>query len=102
MTTLKSYDEFFASLTSDDKIILSGGDGTINRFVNDTAHIEIKNDIYYYASGTGNDFLRDLEKEVGCDPFSIKKYVENLPTVTVKEKTYRFLNNVGFGIDGYC
>ena len=45
MTTIKSYDEFFSALTCEDRIILSGGDGTINRFVNDTSHINITNDM---------------------------------------------------------
>ena len=102
MTTLKSYDEFFASLKSDDKIILSGGDGTINRFVNDTAHIKIKNDIYYYASGTGNDFLNELGKKKGDAPFLLNDYIKDLPTVTVNGISHKFLNGVGYGIDGYC
>lgn len=28
--------------------------------------------------------------------------MENLPLVTVNGKTYRFLNGIGYGIDGYC
>ena len=83
-------------------MIIAGGDGTLNRFVNDTEGLSIPNDILYYAIGSGNDFLKDLNKEVGCAPFSIKEYLKDLPTVTVKGKTCRFLNNVGFGIDGYC
>ena len=96
------YSTLVANLGDDDVLVLMGGDGTLNHFVNDTAGIEIKQEILYYSDGTGNDFLRDIGKEHGCDPFSIKKYIENLPTVAVNGKTYRFLNNVGFGIDGYC
>lgn len=102
ITAIKSYDDFFSGLTADDKIILSGGDGTINRFVNDTVNIDIKNDIYYYASGTGNDFLFELGKKKGDAPFLLNKYIKDLPTVTVNGKSYRFLNGVGYGIDGYC
>ena len=32
----------------------------------------------------------------------IKEYIKDLPSVEVEGKKYRFLNNVGFGIDGYC
>lgn len=102
MTKLDSYEAFFAEIEPEDGVILAGGDGTLNRFLNDTEGLSIPNDILYYAIGSGNDFLKDLNKEVGCAPFSIKEYLKNLPTVTVKGKTYRFLNNVGFGIDGYC
>lgn len=102
MTKLDSYEAFFAGIEPEDGVIIAGGDGTLNRFLNDTEGLSIPNDILYYAIGSGNDFLKDLNKEVGCAPFSIKEYLKNLPTVTVKGKTYRFLNNVGFGIDGYC
>ena len=102
MTKLDSYASFFAEIGPEDGVIIAGGDGTLNRFVNDTEGLSIPNDILYYAIGSGNDFLKDLNKEVGCAPFSIKEYLKDLPTVTVKGKTCRFLNNVGFGIDGYC
>ena len=102
VTGIKDYREFVASLDKDDKIVISGGDGTINRFVNSVDTDNIDNDILYYASGNGNDFLHDLGKEPGSAPFKINQYLKNLPTVTVKGKTYKFINGVGFGIDGYC
>lgn len=97
-----SYSEFFPSLNADDKVIICGGDGTLNRFVNDTRDIAITNDILYYAAGSGNDFLRDLGKEKGTAPFKINQYIENLPSVTVKGRETLFINAIGFGIDGYC
>jgi len=57
---------------------------------------------FYYAIGTGNDFLKDLGKEVGCEPFSVKEYMKDLPLVEINGKKTRFLNGIGFGIDGYC
>lgn len=97
-----SYSEFFPSLNADDKVIICGGDGTLNRFVNDTRDIAITNDILYYAAGSGNDFLRDLGKEKGTAPFKINQYIENLPSVTVNGRETLFINAIGFGIDGYC
>lgn len=102
MTQIADYSAFFAKLFEEDKIILAGGDGTLNRFVNDTDGLSIPNEIYYYATGSGNDFLHDLGKEKGSAPILITPYLQNLPTVTVQGKDYRFINGVGYGIDGYC
>ena len=35
-------------------------------------------------------------------PIRINKYIKHLPVVTVNGKSYRFLNGVGYGIDGFC
>jgi diacylglycerol kinase family enzyme len=82
--------------------VICGGDGTLNRFVNETDGLEIACEISYLALGTGNDFLHDIEKENDGTPVPVKQYLTDLPFVEVKGKKYRFLNNVGFGIDGYC
>ena len=102
VTDVDDMSAFCATLSAEDTVILCGGDGTLNRFINDTEGVSIPCDILYCAMGSGNDFLRDLEKAPDAEPFSVKQYISDLPTVTVKGKTYRFLNNVGFGIDGYC
>lgn len=96
------YRAFFAGLEEQDFIILSGGDGTLNRFVNDTDGVEINREILYFPNGTGNDFAHDLGKSRECAPFSISEYLKDLPVVEVNGKRYRFLNGVGYGIDGYC
>ena len=98
----KGYDNLWDNLEPDDKIILAGGDGTLNRFVNEIDTDNLKNDVLYFASGSGNDFLHDLGIEPGSAPFKINDYLKNLPTVTVKGQTYRFINGIGYGIDGYC
>ncbi len=100
MTSIKSYADFFAS-HSGENLIICGGDGTLNRFINDTSDLEIKNSIYYYAAGTGNDFLRDIGADAN-DVINIDKYLKNLPVCTVNGKDYKFINGIGFGIDGYC
>lgn len=89
-------------MEEDDYIILCGGDGTLNRFANDTAHITINHEIFYYPCGTGNDFAKDFSWEYDNNPFPVAEHLSGLPSVTVHGKTYRFLNGVGFGIDGYC
>lgn len=102
VTTLSNYDDIFNSIGEDENIILCGGDGTVNRFVNAVTDEQInKTGIYYFATGTGNDFLNDLGVSKG-EPILINKYLVNLPTAEIKGKTYKFLNGIGYGIDGYC
>ena len=102
MTDVENYALLLEEHGEDDAIVICGGDGTLNRFANDTINLDIKCDVLYTATGTGNDFLVDLGKNVGCEPFSVKKYIKDLPAVTIKGKTCYFLNGIGFGIDGYC
>lgn len=102
MTCIESYAAFFPILPADAPVVLCGGDGTLNRFLNDTAELAIPNPIYYYAAGSGNDFLKDLGREVGTHPVRIDEYLRALPTAYVNGRAYRFLNGVGYGIDGYC
>lgn len=98
----EGYRKHLASVKDDDRIYLVGGDGTLNRFINDTDGMNIECAVYYYPAGTGNDFLRDIEKSEKDAPIKINQYIKDLPFVDVKGKTYRFLNGIGFGIDGYC
>ena len=102
VTEITDYAAFLAGIAPQDTLTLCGGDGTLNRFVNDTAELAIPCEVYYLAVGSGNDFLRDIGKTPDGIPVSITKYIQNLPVTVVKGKTYRFLNNVGYGIDGYC
>ena len=100
MTRITNYAAFLSGLEKDDYLMIVGGDGTLNRFVNDTSGMEIPQEILYFPSGSGNDFARELD--ASGNPFVITPYLKNLPSVEVKGKTYRFINGIGFGIDGYC
>ncbi len=103
MNRISSYKVFFDGLEPDADIIICGGDGTLNRFANDTKGVNYPNKVYCYAMGTGNDFLRDIGHGPLEKPdFCISEYLKNLPAVTVNGKESVFLNGVGYGIDGYC
>ena len=103
MTAIGSYKDFFDSVSEDDAIVVCGGDGTLNRFANDTIGLGVKNRIYYSPVGSGNDFFRDLTEETDeYDMCEITKYLEKLPTVEAKGKKSCFINGIGYGIDGYC
>ena len=62
ITAIKDYRSFFAQLTEYDTVILCGGDGTLNRFVNDTANIDIR---------------CNLLRGKGCFPPNIPNHVQN-------------------------
>lgn len=102
VTEISNYRVFLQGLEKEDFIILAGGDGTLNHFINHIEGVDFPNDVLYFPNGTGNDFAGDLGYERGCAPFSVKQYLHDLPIVTVNGKSYRFLNGVGYGIDGYC
>ncbi len=102
ITKLTDYAAFLDGISPRARLLLAGGDGTLNRFINDTAGLQFPNAVYYYATGSGNDFLCDLGKEKGCAPFCIDPYLKDLPAVFVQGRNRRFLNGIGYGIDGYC
>lgn len=93
---------FLDALKAEDRVILCGGDGTLNHFVNDLDDYKPQNEILLYCAGTGNDFMNDLGLPNDAAPFPINEYLVDLPTVTVNGKTSRFINGIGYGIDGYC
>ena len=100
ITRITNYEAFIGGMAQEDYLVIVGGDGTLNRFVNDTDGMEITQEIVYYPIGTGNDFAKDMG--MGENPGPITEYLKELPIVEVQGKRYRFINGVGFGIDGYC
>jgi len=102
VTEIEDAGKFFDSLAVEDDLVIFGGDGSLNRLANALCKHSVVNDVYYYPCGTGNDFARDVEQANADAPFLINDYVKGLPTVTVNGKESKFINGVGFGIDGYC
>ncbi len=96
------YPALVESFKNGDKIVLIGGDGTLNRFINYFDGKMIDNEILFYPAGTGNDFLHDVNGNTEPAFVELGKYIESLPTVYINEKSYKFINGIGFGIDGYC
>ncbi len=101
LTKISDWDVFFASLDFEDEVIICGGDGTLSRFVNSIDGIEVKNNILYYAIGSGNDFLHDLDKPNGSEPFCINEYIRDLPYMCLDGQRRRFINGIGYGLDGF-
>ena len=97
---IKDKRAFLDALPADVYPIVTGGDGTLSRFVNDLKGNPTR-DIYYYPAGTGNDFLNDLNKTGDTEPFLLNPYITDLPHIHFNGETHTFLNGVGYGIDGY-
>lgn len=95
------YAAFFAGLAPEDEVVLVGGDGTLNYFVNALDTDAIKNNVYLLGAGTGNDFFHDIGRKAG-EEVLINSYIRDLPTVYVNGLTRKFINGIGYGIDGYC
>ena len=102
VTKIDNYQDFFDSLDAKDEIYLAGGDGTLNHFINDIDGCTFKQDIFFYPTGSGNDFWRDLARKPGDAPARINDYIADLPYVEVNGMKRRFINGIGYGIDGYC
>lgn len=95
--------ELIATLTPEDKLLVCGGDGTISRFASNNYGVEFPCPVHVLKSGTGNDFVRDInENEVEKIEKlkDIRPYLKNLPTVEAGDVKARFINGAGFGLDG--
>lgn len=100
--TVEDYATFWQTIDCEnDTVVLSGGDGTLNRFINANEGVELPKNLYYFAAGSGNDFKKDVSPD-SDELIPLHKYIKDLPIVTVNGKTSRFINGIGFGIDGYC
>ena len=98
---IRDFREFMDSIGDENSMVIAGGDGTLNKFINFTEGMTYPRNIFYYAVGSGNDFRHDVDPE-GRGLIPLYEYINDLPVVTVKGKSYRFLNGIGYGIDGYC
>lgn len=87
---------------ADEKIVFTGGDGTLNRVLNVMDGFDCQREVLYYPAGTGNDFMNDLGISPKAGPFPINEYLKGLPTVKVNDITCKFVNGIGYGLDGYC
>ena len=84
--------KFLIEKTEVDKVILLGGDGTINRLVNNLVNVDIKQTIYIKKNGSGNDYLRTLKIQDEDSQMIMKSTLDN--------KVHYFINGCGVGIDG--
>ncbi|MDO4828325.1 MAG: diacylglycerol kinase family protein [Clostridia bacterium] len=93
---------FLRGLPGTDVIILAGGDGTLNHFANALNGVAPTQTIYYYPTGSGNDFMNDVRGNAANETVLLNPCLRGLPTVEVNGARHAFLNGIGYGIDGYC
>ena len=100
--TAEDLAECFRKTPEETRIIFSGGDGTLNSVLNMMDREGIRREIFYFPAGSGNDFMNDLGRTKEDGPFPINEYLDGLPTVKVNDITCKFVNGIGYGLDGYC
>lgn len=91
----------------DAKLIIIGGDGTLNESINALKEVNSTQPIAYFPSGTGNDFCREIGITTDAKNFIDDLIELNIPTEleiikyeNLNNKSIHYaVNSVGFGID---
>lgn len=97
-----SFHEMISEVDAAEPVVISGGDGTLNRLINEIDKEDLSHEILYFPTGSGNDFIHDLGMPANTPPFLLNPYIEKLPRVRIRSKEYKFINGAGAGFDGYC
>ena len=94
---IQDVNKFMRLLKSSDKVVIVGGDGTLNRIANTIRGIEFSQQLFLYRAGTGNDFGRSYKKRL----IEIGKVIKDLPSMQTIGKNEVYMNGCGLGLDGY-
>ncbi|WP_125566586.1 diacylglycerol/lipid kinase family protein [Companilactobacillus insicii] len=97
------------NLTNYERIIVLGGDGTLNQSLNGIKSSNNPNNpLGYIPCGSGNDFSRGIKIKRQNPIILIQKILAmNTPSIidigkaTSKNSTRYFLNNIGIGLDAF-
>ena len=74
--------DFLARLPMEETVVLAGGDGTLNHFINRYGSSVLNRPLYYFPAGSGNDFWNDVGQNSVDGMILLNDYLENLPAVT--------------------
>ena len=94
------------NLTSEHKIIIIGGDGTLNEAISALIQCNQEIPVAYLPAGTGNDFAREMTLTYDIPTFIkhlFNETIKNLEIISYHEKLSHkkgiAINSLGFGID---
>ena len=96
MTKPETYEQMLFQMKTEDYLVVCGGDGTLNRFVNLTADVDCRNEILYYPGGRQNNFALDHGRRGGSNPFPVSRYLTELPTIRFGNRSGLFLTGAVF------
>ncbi len=89
---IKDIEDYLKNTPKEVNLLLLGGDGTINTFINKTYTLPCQNKIFLKGNGSGNDFLRYLNKN--------KSSQQAIMSMRYNDKKRHFINGSGLGMDG--
>ena len=103
---IKMIPRIIQNLSSEQKIIIIGGDGTLNEAISALIQFNQEIPVAYLPAGTGNDFAREMKLTHDIPTF-IKhlqnETIKNLEIISYHEKMSHkkgiAINSLGFGID---
>lgn len=94
------------NLGSDERLVVVGGDGTLNEALNVIKGAGLSTPIGHLPAGSGNDFARSLaisrDPAVELEKIAQLNQAKALDVIELRQgdQTYYALNSVGFGLDG--
>jgi diacylglycerol kinase family enzyme len=88
---------FIAKVKPEEKVVICGGDGTVNRFLNTLMDFEYDCRLFVFQCGSGNDLAREYDKQ---KMFEITDLAHRLPYAIINgQKKVVFINGIGMGFD---
>jgi len=104
ITNFQNVKDFCSKISASDELIIAGGDGTLTRFADDIYGTKTCKKVFLYPCGSGNDFFNDIKDKCKFinNLIPLGEYIKSLPDVYVNGVKHKFINGIGYGIDGYC
>lgn len=90
--------DFLEEYPPDTQVVLVGGDGTLNRFLNRYRLDKIKHRLFFCSDGTGNDFKKNFQ-QTEHNLLDLSASIDLL-CVHAAGTQFKVVNALGIGLDG--